>query len=66
MSRVMSASFGVSRYLTSLKAGGAMVKDDMIILPHGACQSMRDDAEYVCAKDDRYDWCFETDKRSAA
>jgi hypothetical protein len=51
----------ISRHLTSLKAGGAMVRDNMIILPRGASDSMRSDAEYVCGKDDRYDWKHEED-----
>lgn len=46
----------VSRHLTHLKAGGADVADYFIALPRGASESMRHDAEYVCARDDRYDW----------
>jgi hypothetical protein len=52
---------GVERYLTALRAGGALIRDTMIILPRGASQSMRNDAEHVCAKSARHDWKFEED-----
>lgn len=55
------ATNGISRYLTSLIAGGAMVKDYFITLPRGASESMRFDAEYVCTKDNRYDYRHEED-----
>lgn len=51
----------LGRFLTSLKAGGAIVRGDMIILPRGAPDSMRFDADYVCTKGDRYDWKHEED-----
>lgn len=55
------ATPSVNRYLTALKAGRADVRDNMITLPRGASASMRSDAEYVCARDDRYDWKHEED-----
>jgi hypothetical protein len=54
-------TMGVERYLTALRAGGALIRDTMIILPRGASQSMRNDAEHVCAKSARHDWKFEED-----
>ena len=50
-----------ARHLVSLKARGATVVDGLITLPRGASTSMRADAEYVCAHDDRYDWRHEED-----
>ena len=47
---------GYSRYLTALKAAGAVIDADMIILPRGASDSMRFDAELVCSRNAKYDW----------
>jgi hypothetical protein len=61
--RIGSTAFGIGRHLSALRAGGATILDGMIILPRGASDAMRHDAECVCARDPKYDWKHEEDAR---
>ena len=58
-----TAAYGSGRYLASLKWDGITPdRDGMFIVPRDSNTRIIQHLEALCAKDDRYDWCYDTDK----
>lgn len=63
---VDTALYGSARHLISLKADGYEPdRDGMFTLRDWTPARVRRDVEALCARDDRFDWCFASDKEAA-